>query len=533
MRQRKKNPPEKKTAPGSAAAAGACEVPRDACPEREACESGARSAYPVFTEEMKRTHTILVPNMLPMHFRMFLNIFRAYGYKAELLTTTGKRLADLGLRYVHNDTCYPALLVIGQFLDALSSGKYDPHKVALLISQTGGGCRASNYIHLLRKALERAGYGYVPVISFNVVGTEKSAFRLTLGMLYRMMYAALYGDLLMSLNNQVRSHERRPGESSALAERWTDRLTGEMARPRNLNYHHVKENYRKILADFARIEVDSEEKPKIGIVGEIFVKFSPLGNNNLEKLLLENGAEPVMPGLVDFCLYSVFDGIWDTHLYRLRRVKGFFCKILLRFLMARQEDLIKITEKESRFAPVSSFREIRDLAGDYINYGAKMGEGWLLTGEMLELLQNGARGVICAQPFGCLPNHIVGKGMMKQVKERNPGANIIAVDYDPGATAVNQENRIKLLLARCREQMAQERAAREEGCASEEQSPPSRAPENIAARAGSRERAASAAAGAASGDPITEGAASAASAEEGQVREGARGKPRKKNAAEI
>lgn len=298
------------------------------------------------------------------------------------------------------------------------------------------------------------------MISFNVTGTEKSAFRLTPIILYRMLYAVLYGDLLMSLNNQVRSHEVHPGESEALAERWTDRLTDEMSSMKNLSYRHVKKNYRMILEDFSKIELDGIKKPKVGIVGEIFVKFSPLGNNNLEKLLIADGAEPVMPGLLDFCLYSVYDGISDTRLYRLRKLKGFVCKILCRYLMKKQEDVIKLTKKYSDFMPISSFRMTKDLAKDYINYGAKMGEGWLLTGEMLELIHSGVPNIICTQPFGCLPNHIVGKGMMKLVKERNPGANIIAIDYDPGATAINQENRIKLLLAAA-SRRAEEAAAAE------------------------------------------------------------------------
>ncbi len=401
----------------------------------------------LFTKEMKETHTLLIPNMLPVHFRLISRIFENYGYHTAILSNGGKAVTEQGLKYVHNDACYPAVLVIGQFLDALNSGQYDPHKVALVLMQTGGGCRASNYISLLRKALERSGYDYIPVVSFNVAGLESNpGFKLTPGMLHRMLYGALYGDLLMCLANQCRPYEVNPGESDALMERWTVQLTEEMAQQK-IHYAHIKENYRAIVRSFGEIPRRREEKPRVGVVGEIFVKFSPLGNNNLERFLLSEGAEVVMPGLLDFCLYCVYNGVLDAKLYGLRKAKAFVSDILCNFLIKKQRDVIEAIAEEGSFRPFTSFAVTREITRGYMGMGAKMGEGWLLTAEMLELIEQGVHNIVCAQPFGCLPNHIVGKGVMKRIREKHPEANIVAIDYDPGATQINQENRIKLMLA--------------------------------------------------------------------------------------
>ena len=250
----------------------------------------------LFTKEMKRDYTILVPTMLPIHFKLMINILREYGYKAELLENSGQNVVDSGLRNVHNDTCYPALLVIGQMIDALESGKYDLHKVALLITQTGGGCRASNYIHLLRKALMKSGYGYIPVVSLSANGMEKNpGFKLTPMMLDRVFYALNYGDLLMLLANQCRPYELEPGATDALVDKWANRLTGEMKGRGLLSYKRVRRNYDAIIRDFAALPREKTEKIRVGVVGEIYVKFSPLGNNNLEEFLLSEAAEVVVP----------------------------------------------------------------------------------------------------------------------------------------------------------------------------------------------------------------------------------------------
>ena len=404
--------------------------------------------YVEFTAEMKQTHTILVPTMLPIHFGMFVSLFRSYGYHAELLTNLGQEVKETGLKYVHNDTCYPAQLMIGQMINALESGGYDLHRVALLISQTGGGCRASNYIALLRKALAKAGMGYIPVISFNVVGLEKhSGFQLTLPLLHRMMYCVTYGDLLMSMRNQCLPYETAAGTTDALVEKWSKKLIDAFAKKGRIRYREVLQNYREIVRDFAALPRRCAQKIRVGIVGEIFVKFSPLGNNELEKFLVSEGAEVVMPGLLDFCMYCVTNTLIDRKLYGIHRTQAVVYRIADRFVLRKQRDLIDAIRENSTFLPPTPFDHTRTLIDGYIGAGMKMGEGWLLTAEMLELIDSGVRNIVCTQPFGCLPNHIVGKGMMKPIKEKNPGVNIVAIDYDAGATKINQENRIKLMLA--------------------------------------------------------------------------------------
>jgi len=404
-----------------------------------------------FTREMKDTHTILIPNMLPMHFKLIANIFRSCGYKVDILETGGPVITETGLKYVHNDTCYPAILVIGQFINALESGKYDPNKTALLLVQTGGGCRASNYIPLLRKALKKAGMPRVPVISFNILGLEENpGFKVTLPIIHRMLYGLLFGDLLMCLKNQTRPYEREEGAATALANDWTDRIAREMRHKGLLSYKRVKQLYKEIVADFAALPREGEGKPRVGIVGEIYVKFSPLGNNNLEDFLVAEGAEPVLPGLLDFCLYCVYNSLVDNKLYGTKKLIKPFVKIAYKFFIKKQNDMIAAITEGSDLIPPTSFDITRTLVEGYINHGAKMGEGWLLPAEMLELIHSGTPNVICTQPFGCLPNHIMGKGMMRKIKEGNPEANIVAIDYDAGATKINQENRIKLMLENAR-----------------------------------------------------------------------------------
>ena len=412
-----------------------------------------KSEYTKFTKEMKRDYTILVPTMLPIHFKLISNVLVSYGYKIDFLEATDGDIKESGLKYVHNDTCYPALLVIGQLINAINSGRYDKDKLALLITQTGGGCRASNYIYLLRKALKKAGYGHIPVISLNFGGMEDHpGFKLTPPMLYKMMYCAFYGDLMMLMANQCRPYEETPGQTDALVRQWTERLLRENRDPRNMRYKHVRKNYRLIADDFAAILGDKQrDKVKVGIVGEIYVKFSPLGNNNLESFLLKEGVEPVVPGFIDFCLYCVYNGIVDYDLYHIRGLKAFGSKFLYNYLLKKQRYIrTMMQENYPGFMPMADFDETRRRVYGYIGIGAKMGEGWLLTAEMLELAGEGVNNIICTQPFGCLPNHIAGKGMMKPIKEKNPDVNIVAIDYDPGATAINQENRIKLMLSNAR-----------------------------------------------------------------------------------
>ena len=412
----------------------------------------SHAPYVPFTKEVKQRYTILVPTMLPIHFRLVASVFATYGYHMEVLDTSGPEIAEMGLRYTHNDACYPAVLVVGQFLCALQSGRYDPDQTALIMFQTGGGCRASNYISLIRKALERAGYAQVPVISFSFSGLEKHpGFRLTLPILHGLMYAVLYGDLLMTLLNQVKPYEERPGEAEALAARWTQRLGRELGSGSRIRYRRILDNNRQILRDFAAIERRKRDAIKVGVVGEIFVKYSPLGNNHLEDFLLSEGAEIVTPGLMDFLLYCVYNVLEDGRLYGRHALTRPIVRAAYKLLLKKKRDVIALMRRHGIFAPWTPFEQTAALARGYISQGAKMGEGWLLTAEMLELAQSGCRNIVCTQPFGCLPNHICGKGMMKLVKERNPQVNIVAIDYDASATRVNQENRLKLMLSAARE----------------------------------------------------------------------------------
>lgn len=406
--------------------------------------------YIPFTEEMKKEYTILVPNMLPRHFKLFIQVLKNYGYKLELLETMGRQIIETGLKYVHNDTCYPAILVIGQFIDALKSRKYDVNKTALILFQTGGGCRASNYIFLLRKALERAGYGFVPVISFNLGGLEKHpGFKLTVPILHRMFYAIIYGDMLLSLVNQCKPYELVSGDSERLADELTVKLAG-MMQNEGVSFKKVKENCRMILSEFAKIQRVQTPKVKVGVVGEIYVKYSPLGNNNLEQFLIDEGAEVVVPGLLDFFMYCIVSNLTDCTLYGMKRLRYPVLKFVFNYLSRQQRDIIEIMREDGNFTPPTPIAHTMKLIKDFMGFGTKMGEGWLLPAEMLELNDEGVHNIVCTQPFGCLPNHICGKGMMKPLKEKNPDMNIVAIDYDSGASKVNQENRIKLMLANAR-----------------------------------------------------------------------------------
>ena len=412
----------------------------------------------LFTKEMKEEYTLLMPQMLPVHFGMFQKLLQMEGFKVDMLTTNHRAIVEEGQKYVHNDTCYPALLVIGQLIDAVKNGGYDPHKVALLITQTGGGCRASNYIHLLRKALIKAGFEYIPVISVSF-GVEKNpGFGLTLPLIRKLAYAMLYGDVIVDLANQVRPYEVESGAADRLSEQWETKLVESFGKGKRMRFAAFKQTVREITDGFAAIPVRREEKVKVGVVGEIYVKFSPLGNNNLEKFLLSEGCEVVVPGLTDFIIFKVFNRVSDIRLYGGSKLKYVVCKILMDYIVKLQNAVIEIVGA-SRFRAPTHFEEIHRSVHDYLGDGNKMGEGWLLTGEMLELIHEGIPNIVCTQPFGCLPNHIVGKGMIRPLKDDYPDSNIVAIDYDPSATAINQENRIKLMLANARQRMKQETQA--------------------------------------------------------------------------
>ena len=400
--------------------------------------------YPVFDDKRRSEYTILVPDMLPVHFKLIISILKDYGYNVELLQTSTRAVVDEGLKNVHNDTCYPALLVIGQFINALKSGKYDLDKTALMLTQTGGGCRASNYIHLLRKALAKE-FPQVPVISLNLSGLEKgTGLTLTLPLLTKVAVSVFYGDLLMSLYNQCKPYELKRGETDRTRERWQRKL------PRifkSMEYMKIKKYCTKILDDFDKIKRSKEKKIRVGIVGEIYVKYSPLANNHLEEFLLSEGCEPMVPALMEFAMYCLAGNVADSKLYQFGGKGVRINKIGYSLLHSMQKKFIKAINDHGVFEAPHDFDHIRHLADKYINQGVNMGEGWLIPAEMAALAETGTENIICAQPFGCLPNHIVAKGMSRVIKKAYPNANIVAIDYDPGATKVNQENRIKLMLA--------------------------------------------------------------------------------------
>ena len=414
-----------------------------------------------FTREMKKDYTIITPNMAPIHFELIKNVLESFGYHIDLLRTTGREIADEGLKYVHNDTCYPALLSIGQLMHALHSGKYDLHKVALIMTQTGGGCRASNYIHLLRKALKKDGLDFIPVISLNLSGLESnSGFKITLPMIRQAIAALTYGDLLMLLKNQTKPYEVTPGESDALVDSWTNQLTKLYQQGKAFSQREVREYFQKIAQSFADIKRRDVEKIKVGVVGEIYVKYSPLANNNLEQFLFEQDCEVMVPGILSFMIFKVDNRLEDIRLYGGSQAKKQVCTLLKWYFTKYETDLIAAVKQFPQFTAPAPYSHLKELAGKVIGYGCKMGEGWLLTAEAMELVESGYGNVVCAQPFGCLPNHIVGKGMIRKVKNLYPQANIVPIDYDPSATQVNQENRIKLMLAVAKENLRdQEEAA--------------------------------------------------------------------------
>jgi predicted nucleotide-binding protein (sugar kinase/HSP70/actin superfamily) len=403
----------------------------------------------LFTKEMKREYTLLMPQMLPVTFTMMKKVFELYGYTIDMLTTTHRGIVETGLKYVHNDTCYPALLVIGQLLEAINSGQYDKNKIGLLISQTGGGCRASNYIHLLRKALVKAGMPYIPVVSVNLSGLEHNpGFGLPIPVIRRLAAGMIYGDLIVWLSNQCKPYESAPGSSNKLAAHWTDRLIEMFDHGKGLRKKEMQRNMTEIAADFAKIEAPGERnKPRVGVVGEIYVKYAPLGNNGLEQFLLDEGCEPVVPGLTDFMIFKINNRAVDVDLYHGSKLKKLVAGIFQRYIEGLQRVMVEAGKTQPVFRPMGCFRDLQRLIRGYLGYGNKMGEGWLLTAEMLELIHTGTKNIVCTQPFGCLPNHVVGKGMIRRLKDDYPDSNIVAIDYDPGATKINQENRIKLMIA--------------------------------------------------------------------------------------
>ncbi len=408
-----------------------------------------------FTKQMKKDYTILVPDIFPTHMDLIKEVFRMYGYNIEVLHYEGQKVIDCGLQYIHNDMCYPAICSVGQLLYALKSGDYDTKKVALLQFQTGGGCRASNYIWLLRKALKNMDMEYVPVVSLSFSGMEKqSGFKITPVMLLKGIMAVLYGDMIMLLRNQIQPYEKVEGSTKLMVDKWNKELISQFKRNKGLVGKSVKRNLKAMADDFCSIPVERTKKTKVGIVGEIYVKYSQFGNNGLEAFLASEGCEFMVPGVLAFVQYCFAGGDTENKYYG-RSKKNFFVKIAFRFITLLEKYLLDALKNHPEITAPYPFEKLEELADRVLDRGVRMGEGWLLPAEMAELIEKGYNNIVCAQPFGCLPNHIVGKGVIRTLKELYPNANICPVDYDAGASKVNQENRIKLMLSVEREEISQ------------------------------------------------------------------------------
>ena len=400
-----------------------------------------------FTKQMRDdNYTILCPQMSPIHFTMLQAAFNACGYNFEVMESN-KSCIDTGLKYVNNDACYPSLIVVGQIMNALLSGKYDLSKTAVVISQTGGGCRATNYIGFIRRALEKAGMSQIPVLSLSLSGLEHhSGFKITPKLALKAVEACLYGDLFMRVVYRTRPYEVNPGETNALHKKWEYKLCKELS-DNSFGIHRFKKNMKKIVEEFDAIPVKDIKKPRVGIVGEILVKFSPTANNNLVELLESEGAEAVMPDLVDFFLYGFRNATFKVEKLGFDKSIIRMNNLGIKAIEWMRGSAKKALIESKHFTPTADIWEMSKMAEDVVSIGNQTGEGWFLTGEMLHLIHDGVPNIVCTQPFACLPNHIVGKGVIKKLRAQHPEANIVAVDYDPGASEVNQLNRIKLMLA--------------------------------------------------------------------------------------
>ena len=400
---------------------------------------------PIFTKAMRKTHTILAPQMSPIHFELLEAAFRHSNYNFEILQEATAKTIDVGLKYVNNDACYPAILVTGQMIEASQSGRYDLERVALAITQTGGGCRATNYIGFIRRALNDAGFSKIPVIAISAQGFEKNpGFTFSLPMLSRVAKAICLGDLLMRVIYRTRPYERDAGSVNALHKNFAERIKTEL---KHLSHFRYKKLIRDIVKAFDEIPLRHVHKPRVGVVGEILVKFHPAANNEIVKTLEAEGAEAVMPDLLDFMLYSSYGGHVRHNLLGAKQAKAFFASLSIWALEQFRKPCRKALKNSNRFTPPASIYELAKGVDGIVQLGNIMGEGWFLTAEMVELIKSGVPNIACIQPFACLPNHVTGKGMIKELRRRYPDANIAAIDFDPGASEVNQLNRLKLLLA--------------------------------------------------------------------------------------
>ena len=401
-----------------------------------------------FTKEMRKDYTILCPQMSPIHFELLEPAFNASGYHVEVLPNDNKQAVDVGLKYVNNDACYPSLMVVGQIMEAILSGKYDTDKIAVIISQTGGGCRASNYIGFIRRALKKAGYEHIPVISINLSGLEGNpGFKITPMLALRGIYAAVFGDIFMKCVYRLRPYEAVPGSVEAMHRKWV-KVCSDFVSQGYPSRRKFKKLCRDIIQDFDNnIELLDVKKPRVGVVGEILVKFLPAANNHLVDLLESEGAEAVVPDLLDFLLYCFYNQNFKVEKLGFAKSKAIVANLGIKALEWFRSPASKAFKESKHFDPPADIHDLGRMASEIVSLGNQTGEGWFLTGEMLELIHSGATNIVCTQPFACLPNHVVGKGVIKELRRRYPLANIVAIDYDPGASEVNQLNRIKLMLS--------------------------------------------------------------------------------------
>ncbi len=400
---------------------------------------------PVFTKEMSHTHTILAPQMAPLHFELLEEAAKAAGYHLEVLPAMDKGAVDQGLKYVNNDACYPAIVMIGQIIKALKSGKYDVKNTSVIITQSGGGCRATNYVAFLKLGLKEAGFPQVPIISVNTVGLEKQpGFKYTIDLINRCIMALVYGDLFMRVLNRTRPYERFPGSTELLYKKWNERAKSTI---RSGKKRLFERDLKNIIYDFDHIELVNKEKPRIAVVGEILLKYHPTANNDIVNILEQGGVEALVPDLMDYILYTTFNVRFRYKYLAGTKLNKDLGKIAAMYLESYRKTMRKALEKSNRFHPPLTIEELGEMASRVLSLGNHTGEGWLIPGEMIEYIEQGTSNILCIQPLACLPNHVTGKGMIKPIKKLYPQANIMAIDYDPGISSVNQLNRIKLMIS--------------------------------------------------------------------------------------
>lgn len=415
----------------------------------------------IFTKEMKDDYTILIPQMAPIHFELLEAAVRSSGYKVELLRECTDHTVETGLKYVNNDACYPSILTTGQMIEALESGKYDINKTALIMSQTGGGCRATNYIGFIRKALKDAGFENVPVISFNVVGMEKMpGFKITLPLIERLLKMVVYADLLQKMLTKNRAYEVNKGESQKLFDEWMEKCKKLLEKS---TMKQFKQSIYDIVNDFEKIELDTSiEKPKVGIVGEVLIKYHPFGNNFVANKLEEEGAEVVLPDFMGFIKFIATHKITFNQLIKTDKVKAKLFKTAIKLIdILEKDERIALANSKKGYLPPCDIWELEEKVKGILSIGNQTGEGWFLTAEMIEYIENGIPNIVCVQPFACLPNHVVGKGVIKTIRNEYPEANISPIDYDPGASEANQTNRIKLLMTVAKDNLKKQQKEKE------------------------------------------------------------------------